>query len=200
MTARDEDYLLDHEYDGIQEYDNPLPSWWVWIFWATIVFSVPYYLYYHVGIGPTIVDAHEQAAAAAIQRQNALFQNVTVDEQSLQKLLAGQPFQLADGSALEMDLGGMGQTFLQKCATCHGARAQGLTCPNLTDDYYKNGAKLMDIFRTIENGVPGTEMKSWRDDLGPAGLVAMAAYVGSLRGKNLPGRKAEGEKVILGEQ
>lgn len=192
-----EDPLLDHEYDGIREYDNPLPGWWVWLFWLPILFSVPYYLYYHVGVGESIHDALQAAGAAAIERQNALFANVKVDEAALQSLLEGKPFQLADGSTLEMDLGAMSQTFKQRCATCHGAQAQGLTCPNLTDDYYKHGASLMEIFRTIENGVAGTEMKSWKDDLGPAGMVAMAAYVGTLRGKNLPGRKPEGERILL---
>ena len=61
-----EDRLLDHEYDGIQEYDNPLPSWWVWVFWATIIFSGAYIMYYHVGIGPTVHDEFEAQAVAIL--------------------------------------------------------------------------------------------------------------------------------------
>lgn len=43
MADQSDDKLLDHSYDGIQEFDNPMPRWWVWVFWATIVFSVAYY-------------------------------------------------------------------------------------------------------------------------------------------------------------
>ena len=46
MKTDDHDRLLAHEYDGIEEYDNPLPGWWVWVFWATIAFSLGYWFYY----------------------------------------------------------------------------------------------------------------------------------------------------------
>ena len=55
MSDNDRDRLMSHGYDGIQEYDNPLPGWWVWIFWVTIVFSLGYWAYYQLGPGPTVV-------------------------------------------------------------------------------------------------------------------------------------------------
>lgn len=184
--STEEDHLLDHSYDGIQEYDNPLPGWWVWLFWASIIYSGGYFLYYHVGIGPSIHDEYQVAAADAFEKQAAEFAKIVITEEVLADLQSN--------TAL-MD--GMGQKFRTKCSTCHGSQGEGLACPNLTDEYFKNGATLVEIYETIRDGVPGTEMKAWKDDLGPAGLAAMSAYVGTLRGKNLPGRKAEGEKVVL---
>ena len=54
MSDGDRDRLLPHAQDGIEEYDNPLPGWWVWIFWATIAFSIGYWVYYELGPGPSV--------------------------------------------------------------------------------------------------------------------------------------------------
>ena len=65
----DRDRLMSHGYDGIREYDNPLPGWWVWIFWATIVFSIGYWAYYQMGPGPSIVAQYEAEMQAVAERQ-----------------------------------------------------------------------------------------------------------------------------------
>jgi len=59
-----EDRLLDHSYDGIQEFDNPLPGWWKWLFWGSIAYSFVYVLFFHVGIGPSVYDDFDNARAA----------------------------------------------------------------------------------------------------------------------------------------
>ena len=71
----DQDQLLQHSYDGIQEFDNPMPRWWVYLFWATIVFSVLYWLNVPgFGIGKGQIADYERdmaAAAAAAAKQRA---------------------------------------------------------------------------------------------------------------------------------
>ncbi|NIP15658.1 MAG: cytochrome C oxidase Cbb3, partial [Pseudomonadales bacterium] len=61
--------LLDHNYDGIQEYDNPLPRWWLWLFWITIVFSAFYFVYYHFGQGKLAVEAYNEDMVAYYELQ-----------------------------------------------------------------------------------------------------------------------------------
>src|SRR3989338_6760548 len=68
MDRTDRDRLLDHEYDGIEEYDNPLPGWWVWLFWATIVFSGVYVAFYHMGPGPSVIGQYEEDVRLAAER------------------------------------------------------------------------------------------------------------------------------------
>jgi len=69
MSDADRDRLLPHAQDGIEEYDNPLPGWWVWIFWVTIVFSLGYWGYYQLGPGPSVVAVYEAEMREAAARQ-----------------------------------------------------------------------------------------------------------------------------------
>jgi len=175
----DRDYLLDHDYDGIEEYDNPLPGWWVWLFWATILVCPWYVLFYHFGTGTDVHEAYDLQAAAYYEKQAEKFAGVEITERAIWDLMQDEKL-----------LAGMRKRFEAKCATCHKPGGEGDACPNLTDDHWLHGGDLLQIHATILNGVPGTEMKSWTQELGPAGVLTMAAYVGSLRGKNLPGGKA----------
>src|SRR5690606_16544839 len=87
-SAEVEDRLLDHQYDGIQEYDNPMPRWWVWTFWGTFWFSVAYLFHYWVGNGVSVEAAYQEEAreAAAVAAEQALKQDVS--EEGLEKLMA----------------------------------------------------------------------------------------------------------------
>ena len=184
-----EDYLLDHQYDGIQEYDNPLPGWWVLIFWATIVISPLYWLYYQWGTGESVHDQYDLAAAAFYEKQAEQFIGLDLNERTIWDLMQDEKL-----------LQGMKKRFVSKCATCHKPGGEGDACPNLTDDFFKHGGDLTEIYQTILKGIPGTEMKSWEMELGPAGVLTMAAYVGSLRGTNVAGGKAaEGRKYEIKE-
>ena len=174
-----------HEYDGIREYDNPLPGWWVLLFWVTLVFSPLYVLWYHFGSGPSEVEEYN----AAMMEQAEL--------ESKAMLAAGKP---TDDSIRTMGgnqavMAGAAQVFASRCATCHGNRGEGKIGPNLTDVYWLHGGKPTQIYHTILEGVPEKGMQSWKMQLPPAQVLAMAAYVTTLQGTDPPAAKApQGDK------
>lgn len=175
----DDDRLLEHNYDGIQEYDNPLPQWWVVLFWISIVFAPLYFLYYHWGPGLLTVDAYNQDMIAYYDLQAQQFLAMgEITEGTLNDLM-GESSMMAGAQAL----------FQTKCSQCHGMNGEGNIGPNLTDDYWLHGNKLTDIYHTVVEGVPSKGMLSWKTQLGPAELLSVSAYVGSLRGSDPPNPK-----------
>jgi cytochrome c oxidase cbb3-type subunit III len=186
MAEKDENRLLDHSYDGIQEYDNPMPRWWVITFWATIIFAVLYLLNVP-GIGNgkgRIADYNAsmaQAEAVAAARGTPAG---APDADSLAAML-GDPQVLADGKLV----------FTTYCVACHRADGGGQIGPNLTDDAWIHGGKLPDIRATIDAGVLAKGMPEWGKVLNPAQISAVAVYVSSLGGTNPPNPKPpEGTK------
>ena len=87
--------------------------------------------------------------------------------------------------------------FAAKCLACHGAEAQGVVGPNLTDEFWKNGGSLEEITKTIEEGITGTSMMPFNSQLKEGESTALAEYIVSLEGSNPAGAKeAEGEKYV----
>ena len=181
-----QDRLLDHNYDGIQEYDNPLPKWWVYLFWATIVFAVLYWFNvpgFGIGKG-RIADYVADSSAAAIRFASiAPVAGPTPEELAKD---AGDASILAAGKAL----------FAQQCAACHRADGGGLVGPNLTDDYWLHGGTLPEIRNTIQHGVLAKGMPEWGKVLTPQQITSAAVYVHSIHGTNPPNPKAP-EGVLL---
>lgn len=177
--------VIEHSYDGIQEYDNPLPGWWATLFVLTVLFTVPYVLYYHVGEGPGVADEYAaDRSALAAQRASAGGGGPATDETML--ALAQDAEAVAAAQAM----------FLGKCAACHGEHAQGLIGPNLTDDHWLHGGRPTDIARTITEGVPAKGMIAWGNQLAPEEVHRLVAFILTLRGTDPPGAKApEGELV-----
>jgi cytochrome c oxidase cbb3-type subunit III len=187
-TAKGDDAkLLDHAYDGIREYDNPLPGWWRAIFWGSIVFAAGYWTWFHVAPwGSTPEDKYRvalgeyadrrterEAAEARDVNENALAQNIH------------DPKLLDKGEAI----------FASKCVSCHTADGRGLIGPNLTDRYQIHGTTRMDIFKTISGGVPGTAMLAWGEQMPATDIVAVTTFVTTLRGKDIPGKEPQGQPV-----
>ena len=173
-----QDRLLEHNYDGIQEYDNPLPRWWVWIFWASIIFAVVYsFDPFHLLRGPGRV-AEYRAAMDEAARLHPAPSNADVSA-ALAKL-QNDPQAIAAGK----------QVFGTNCVPCHRVDGGGVIGPNLTDDYWLHGGTLPEIERTIENGVLDKGMPNWGKMLKPDQVNAVAVYVYSLHGTNPPNPKA----------
>jgi cytochrome c oxidase cbb3-type subunit III len=186
---QDQDRLLDHNYDGIQEFDNPMPRWWVYIFWATIVFSLLYWLNIPgIGSGKGRVANYNRevaAAAAADARRQAELPAETTPEQLA--ALAKDANVVATGK----------QVFAQNCSACHRLDGGGQIGPNLTDDYWIHGAALQQIHKTVAEGVLEKGMPPWSKVLKPGQLDAVVAYVSTLRGTNAPNGKApQGEPGV----
>lgn len=185
MTKQDQ--LLDHDSDGIKEYDNDLPRWWVWLFWITIIVS-PIYAYWFHGV----LDSTEERLAQAMSEieskrvaQGTSSGTSAVSEESLLALVSDKSA-LAKGSEL----------FATRCAACHQAQGQGLIGPNLTDKHWIHGGKIADIRRVVSEGVPEKGMLSWKTMLSADEMNAVTAYVWTLRGSNPPNPKApEGQLV-----
>lgn len=180
------DQLLDHEYDGIREYDNPLPRWWKAIFWGSFVFSIGYFFHYHLsGNGQSVSAAYEadMREARDVEAKANLAQPVS--EESLGKLMA-DPALMSDAKTL----------FGAKCAPCHGDQGQGLIGPNLTDNAWLHGqGTLSDIYGVINDGVLAKGMPAWGKQLSPIEVRKLAAFVGTRRGKAIPGKPPEGAVV-----
>jgi cytochrome c oxidase cbb3-type subunit III len=185
----EQDVLLNHEYDGIQELDNPMPPWWLYGFYFTIALGVVYLLWYDVlGIGPSQSEEYQRELAAAEEMYGTdpgagPGAGTTVDYASLEIL--------TDQASLDA-----GRTIYtnpaQLCVTCHGANAQGLVGPDLTNDYWKHGCDLPSLMTSVKSGFPQQGMPPYGSGsrLSDEELQQLASYLISLRGSNPDGAKA----------
>lgn len=177
--TKDEDRLLEHSYDGIQEYDNPMPRWWVWGFYATVIFAVAYYfLPAPFGEGPGKVARYEAEVAAFKSAQPEPVGPGVSDEQLLG--LVADASQIAAGKVV----------YDANCQACHRPDGGGLIGPNLTDNAWIHGGSPVQIHTTIAQGVLAKGMPAWERLLKPEQINAVTAYVISLKGTNPKDAKA----------
>ncbi len=180
------DPLTNHAYDGIQEFDNPLPGWWKWLFVATILFAFPYAAYYHGGAeGRSVIDHYDQALSDNVRLQFAEIGELKMDEPTVVRFLY-EPSWLKMGQSI----------FKTHCVSCHAQDGGGLVGPNLTDDSYKNVKQIGDILTVLQNGAAGGAMPAWKNRLSPNEIVMASSYVASLRGTTpANGKVAEGREI-----
>jgi cytochrome c oxidase cbb3-type subunit 3 len=182
----EKDILIMHHYDDIQELDNPIPAWFNWMFYGTVVFGVVYMLNYHV-----FKIGNLQEAEYAIEMTNA-----AKDKEAYLAVAAN----LVDESTIKLDdnaavLASGKAVFTQNCVACHSAKGQGGVGPNLTDEYWIHGAKITDIFKVIKYGVPEKGMISWEKQLSPKQISDVSNYIKSLKGTNpLNAKEPQGVK------
>lgn len=186
---KEEEIILDHDYDGIRELDNHLPPWWKWLFYASIAFGVVYMIGYHVvGNMPLQLQEYEaqmQEAEAASQARLANMPADNIDESNV--AMVDDPSALANGK----------QVYMNNCSQCHKENAEGGIGPNLTDDYWLHGGDIASVFGVIKNGVPEKGMISWEPLLSPTQMQNVSSYILSLRGTDPPNAKApQGELYV----
>jgi len=167
--------LLDHNYDGIRELDNHLPPWWKWLFYATIVWSGVYLLLYHVTdtlpLSPQEFD--QEMALAKSSKKISVF-----DEGSL--TFTTDPAILSRGKDI----------FISNCASCHQPDGGGGIGPNLTDNFFLHGNTIGDVYQTVKEGVPNTNMIAWKASLSPEKIRDVSNFVLSLLGTSPVNPKA----------
>ncbi|MEE2772261.1 MAG: cbb3-type cytochrome c oxidase N-terminal domain-containing protein [Bacteroidota bacterium] len=170
---KEDEIILDHNYDGIRELDNSLPPWWLYGFYASMIFAFIYLVNYHLLGGDTQKEEYVQEITQAQEAIEAYKKTAKglVDENTVE-LLTGED-DVKAGQAI----------FTANCVACHKADAGGGIGPNLTDDYWILGGGIKNVFHTIsEGGRPGKGMISWKTDLKPDEIAQVASYVLSLHG------------------
>jgi cytochrome c oxidase cbb3-type subunit 3 len=179
--SEEKDMIIEHEYDGIQELDNPTPAWFMYLFYGTIIFAIGYMLNYHVfHTGQLQYEEYKTEMAQADIEHKAFLSKAAnrVDENTVK--LVNDPAAIASGQAI----------FKTNCVACHGDHAQGNVGPNLTDDYWLHGGKINDLFKTVKYGVLTKGMPTWEKVLSPKQISDVVNYVKSLHGTNPPNPKA----------
>ncbi len=190
-SSGDPEETMGHTFDGIEEYNKPMPKWWLNMFWITIVFGICYLAYYGLGnykgftgwsstkqlIDETV--AHDRKYGEIFER----FASVPVEE------LKDNPQAIRMGQ----------QVFLNNCSLCHGQTAQGYYgFPNLSDNDWLYGHTGDAIKASIANGRMG-QMPAWEETLGSAGVAAVTQYVLQLSGNEHEESTAAQGKVLFGQ-
>jgi cytochrome c oxidase cbb3-type subunit 3 len=174
-----------HVYDGIREFNNRLPNWWLFTLYATILFWIGYWAYYEwfrvapegprsVELAMTRIEAAKLAATAA----------ANIDDKSLWEMSRNPVF---------VDAGR--QTFEANCVACHLKSLRGKSesptaiGPDLTDQIWIHGGNPTDLYRTVTQGVPAKGMPTWGPVLGPKRITEAVAYVLS--------HHKEGEPIVI---
>lgn len=177
-------YLKGHEFDGIRELDNKLPRWWVYLFYATIIFSIVYLLGYHVTKWWPLQDdeyKNEMALQAEVKKANP---EPVIDLSTMVPMAA----------ASDLDAGH--ETYKKICSVCHGQKGEGLIGPNFTDQYWIHGdstantISIKDLYKIVINGVIEKGMLSYKDQLTPTQIQQVLSYILTLQGTSPPNPKA----------
>src|SRR5690606_22360461 len=148
---------MDHDYDGIKELDNDLPPWWVYLFYATVVFGVIYLGKYHLFGGEN--------------QYQELEKEMMIAQKEIEEYKKTAPDILAEGKA----------SFDSNCVSCQRADGGGGIGPNLTDEFWILGGDVKDIFHVIsEGGRDGKGMVAWKQQIRPTDIQKVASYILSL--------------------
>ena len=183
--AQESDIIIDHDYDGIKELDNSLPPWWLYGFYATIIFAAVYLVRYHIFDGP---NQSEELAAQYEEAERAIeeYRKTAKD--------------LVDFNTVELltdagDLSNGKKIFEVNCVVCHMADGGGGIGPNLTDEYWILGGGIKNVFKTVsEGGRDGKGMVAWKASLKPSEIAQVSSYLLQFQGTTPAKPKAaEGE-------
>lgn len=145
------------EYDGIEEYDNALPAWWLGIFYFTVIWGVGYLVHYHFIANRSQAGDYDAEIAAA----NALWPPPKVEGIDL------GPAAVAEGEKL----------YMTNCIACHGVDLKGGIGANLLDATWIHGGEPEQIRATINDGVGTKGMPAWGKVFGPQKVAQLAAFV-----------------------
>ncbi|MFA7228895.1 MAG: cbb3-type cytochrome c oxidase N-terminal domain-containing protein [Melioribacteraceae bacterium] len=184
---KEQELLLNHEFDGIRELDNKIPPWFHFLFYGTIAWGIIYMLAFHVFDDGQIQtnEYNAEIQQASLERQILIKTGAFLNEETV--------VELKDAAALSEGK----EIFSKNCISCHAADGGGIVGPNLTDDFWINGGGIKNIFKTVKYGVPAKGMISWQTQLDPRKMQAVSSYIISLHGTKPANPKApEGNKYV----
>ena len=168
-----------HSYDGIEEYDNPLPRWWLWMFYLTLIYSVGYLIFYpglgnfEGTLGWTQENQLEEEFAAADAKYGPIFKQFS--ETPIEELV-NNPKAIKMGKRI----------FINTCFGCHGSDARGGPgYPDLTDNDWLYGASPDQIKQSIATGRAGV-MPGFAESMSDNQLDSVVSYVATLSGRSAP--------------
>jgi len=206
----DEDYpTTGHEWDGIREYDKPMPRWWLNTMYLTIVWAIGYTIAYPAwplinGATPGLLGYSSRGEVA---KEIAIFKERNAEIEA--KLLATPMEEVAaDEDLARFASAGGAAVFRTYCAQCHGAGAQGAKgYPNLQDDDWLWGGAITDLEFTIRHGIRYeadedtrfSEMPKFGEFLEKQDIVNVAGFVRSLSGKEDDPQIIEAGAAIFSE-
>lgn len=153
--------IKDHEYDGIKELDNDMPSWWVWLFIITIVFSLIYLVRLWVFRADDLLQEKE------FQKEMAAAPKASKPIEEMAMALLEDDLSLSNGK----------ETWTKICSVCHLVDGGGLVGPNMTDKYWIHGNTVEDLFAVLTNGVIEKGMISYKDQLSPRQRLEVISYI-----------------------
>jgi cytochrome c oxidase cbb3-type subunit 3 len=177
-----EEPISEHNYDGIEELDNPPPTWVMAIFYVTIAFSIIYAAYFFwLDVG----DHQEEKYAKKSQAHEVKYQMASAGPEEV-GMMTGEA-DLQAGKELYQSM---------NCFTCHGMNGEGNAIgPNLTDEFWISGCDFQSVFNIIKNGNPAKGMTAFKTQLSDNKIQQVSSYVLSLQGTDPANPKApQGEK------
>ena len=178
-----QDNMLDHDYDGIQELDNPPPKWIMAMFYITIGIAIIYGAYYFwLGVG----DHQDAEYSKKSEKHDTKYQ---IANQSSEDLVL-----LTDAESLQK---GKEVYSTMNCFACHGMKGEGNAIgPNMTDEYWINGCSFNDVFNIIKNGNPAKGMTPFKGQINDEKIQQVTSYIlETLHGSNPENAKdPQGEK------
>lgn len=201
-----------HEWDGIKELNNPLPRWWLWTFYACVLWAVGYWI--AMPAWP-LVSGYTEGLLGHSQRAKVVADigdAKAAQAQWLERIAAGDVNQIiADPDLLNFSMAGGASAYAVNCSQCHGSGAAGFKgYPNLNDDAWLWGGTPEDIYLTIKHGIRNDDDPDARWSQMPAfgrdGLLDRAAVdqvvetVLALSGQEHDAAKAEAGRVVFAEQ
>ena len=188
----EKDRILENhqDNDGIKEYDNPLPNWFVYMFLGCIVYAFLYSAYYY-GYGFAISKAAGVGANLSASGAEYLA-SVRIAESTMGRAQAAEPHGEALVALLKAPaaISKGEEVFKANCVACHGDQGQGVVGPNLVDAYWIHGGGPDAVTESVAHGYPDKGMPAWKPLLGPEKVRLAAAYVLSIRGRPVQNAKA----------
>lgn len=185
--SEEKDMMLEHDFDGITELDNPTPVWFNAMFYGSILFAITYMLNYHVfEWSPLQTEEYaiEMKAAEASKIASLAKAGNLIDETSVK--VDSDAGVLAAGKAV----------YVQNCIACHAPDGGGTVGPNLTDDFWIHGGTVNSIFKIIKYGAPEKGMIAWEKTLTAKQTSDVSNFILSLKGtKPANPKEAQGTKM-----